>query len=99
MTREGTYPSDSSDTEWAILKPLAPPAGFGTPAGSRPVEYERRDIVDGIAYVVRTGGAWRQLTVDLPPWETVGASTRGHDAGKRTNGRTRHIIVDTAGCC
>jgi transposase len=55
--------------------------------------------VDGIAYVVRTGGAWRQLTVDLPPWETVGASTRGHDAGKRTNGRKRHIIVDTAGCC
>ena len=29
--------------------------------------------------------------------DTVGASSRGYDAGKRTNGRKRHIIVDTAG--
>lgn len=29
--------------------------------------------------------------------DTVGASTRGYDAGKRTAGRKRHIIVDTMG--
>lgn len=28
---------------------------------------------------------------------TVGSSTRGYDAGKRVNGRKRHIIVDTLG--
>ncbi|MGW4326026.1 IS5 family transposase [Nocardia sp. NPDC004573] len=29
--------------------------------------------------------------------ETVGAATRGFDAGKKTNGRKRHVIVDTLG--
>ncbi len=29
--------------------------------------------------------------------DTVGKSTRGYDAGKKTNGRKRHIIVDTTG--
>jgi transposase len=28
---------------------------------------------------------------------TVGRDTRGCDAGKRTNGRNRHIVVDTLG--
>ncbi|MFH8836317.1 IS5 family transposase [Streptomyces sp. NPDC017868] len=28
---------------------------------------------------------------------TVGATTRGYDAGKKTNGRKRHIAVDTLG--
>ena len=29
--------------------------------------------------------------------ETVGATSRGYDAGKKTNGRKRHIAVDTLG--
>ncbi len=29
--------------------------------------------------------------------ETVGADTRGHEAGKKVNGRKRHIAVDTLG--
>jgi len=29
--------------------------------------------------------------------DTVGADTRGFDAGKRVNGRKRHIVVDTLG--
>ncbi len=29
--------------------------------------------------------------------DTVGRDTRGYDAGKKTNGRKRHVIVDTAG--
>jgi len=29
--------------------------------------------------------------------ETVGRASRGHDAGKRVNGRKRHIAVDTCG--
>jgi transposase len=29
--------------------------------------------------------------------DTVGASTRGYDAGKRVNGRKRHVVVDTIG--
>lgn len=29
--------------------------------------------------------------------DTVGSESRGYDAGKKTNGRKRHAIVDTAG--
>jgi len=31
--------------------------------------------------------------------ETVAASSRGYDGGKKLNGRKRHIAVDTCGCC
>src|SRR3954469_15853459 len=37
----------------------------------RPFKHDRRDIVDAILYVVRTGCAWRYLPVDFPPWQTV----------------------------
>lgn len=29
--------------------------------------------------------------------DTVGAESRGYDAGKKTNGRKRHLVVDTSG--
>jgi len=31
----------------------------------------RREIVNGIFYVMRSGCPWRQLPKDLPPWRTV----------------------------
>ena len=34
-------------------------------------KHPRREIVDAILYLVRTGCSWRQLPVDFPPWQTV----------------------------
>lgn len=70
MARVQAYPSDLSDAEWAVVEPLLP-APTNHPRGGRPEKHARRDIVDAILYVVRTGCAWRQLPVDFPPWETV----------------------------
>jgi transposase len=51
------YPSDLSDCEWEILKPLLPkPKGFGHP---RTVDL--REILNGIFYVQRTGCQWEML--------------------------------------
>ncbi len=61
------YPYDLSDAEWAILEPLAPAAL----AGGRPPRHPRREIVNAILYVLRTGCQWRALPHDLPPWGTV----------------------------
>jgi len=61
------YPSDVTDEEWAILEPLIPPAK----PGGRPEEIERREIVNGILYVLRSGCPWRMLPHDLPNWSTV----------------------------
>jgi putative transposase len=61
------YPSDVTDKEWAILEPLIPAAQ----PGGRPQEIERREIVNGILYVLRSGCPWRMLPHDLPNWSTV----------------------------
>jgi transposase len=33
--------------------------------------YSRREILNGIFYLTRSGGAWHLLPHDLPPWRTV----------------------------
>jgi len=126
---------------------LAPHVPAGTGRG-RPIIYPRRDVVDAIRYLDRTGCQWDALPADFPhpklvyhyfkTWaadgtltrmhnhlreqvrhqcedrdaaptaslvdsqsvrgaETVGRASRGYDAGKRVNGRKRHIAVDTCG--
>lgn len=61
------YPSDMSDAEWDVLRPLLPPAkGFG-----RPRTVNLREILNAIFYVQRSGCQWEMLPHDLPPHETV----------------------------
>lgn len=65
--RRKPYPSDLSDAEWEVLKPLLPsPKGFG-----HPVEVDFREILNGIFYVQRTGCQWEMLPHDLPPYTTI----------------------------
>ena len=61
------YPSDLSDAEWLILKPLIPQAK----RGGRIRRVNMREIVNAIYYVLRSGCAWRMLPHDFPPWQTV----------------------------
>lgn len=69
--RRRCYPSDMSNAEWALIEPLLPVPACETPTGGRPEKHPRRDIVDGIRYVVDTGCKWRALPRDFPPWRTV----------------------------
>jgi putative transposase len=61
------YPSDVTDTQWARLEPLLPPA----PGGGRRRTVHLRAIVDAILYVDKDGCAWRALPHDFPPEGTV----------------------------
>ena len=61
------YASDLSDAEWTLLEPLIPSAK----AGGRPRSVNMRQILNGIFYVLRSGGAWRLLPHEYPPWSTV----------------------------
>jgi transposase len=65
------YPSDLSDAEWSLIEPLLPAPGWLTAAGGRPEAHPRREIVNAIRYLVRSGCSWRQLPADFPPWQTV----------------------------
>ena len=49
------YPTDLADAEWTILEPLVPPPILG----GRPAKYPRREIINAIWYVLRTGCAWQ----------------------------------------
>jgi transposase len=146
-TRTRRYPSDMTDAEWAVIEPLLPAPGWTAGQGGSPGSWCRRDIVDGIRYLVHNGCVWRALPADLPHWrtvwgyvhdwhesgatarmhsqlreqvrvlagrraqptaaiidsqsvkaaDTVGKASRGYDAGKKTEGRKRHIAVDVMG--
>lgn len=61
-----TYPSDLLDEEWALVAHLFE----GQTYGFKP-KYPRREMLDAIFYVVRTGCQWRNLPHDFPPWQTV----------------------------
>ena len=67
MSQRRIYSTDLTDKEWAILEALVPPVK----SGGRPAEHTRREIVNAILYVLRTGCQWRNLPHDLPAWGTV----------------------------
>ena len=139
--RAEKYSTDLTDGQWQILKQLIPQhSGRG-----RPVVYARRDVIDAILYLLRSGCQWRMLPKDFPPWKTVYqifyrwrlrgvwermheslrrrtrqqagkkptptaaiidsqtvkttevGGPKGYDGAKKTNGRKRHIVVDTLG--
>jgi putative transposase len=61
------YPSDLSDDEWDLIKPLIPVhQGVG-----HPQEVNLREIVNAILYWVDNGIKWRAMPHDLPNWSTV----------------------------
>jgi putative transposase len=61
------YDSDLTDQEWAILELLIPAAK----SGGRPRSVDRREVLNGIFYLSKTGCQWRMLPKDFPHWKTV----------------------------
>jgi transposase len=69
---EVRYPSDLSDEQWELIRPVieAWKAGHPSVSGHRG-RYEMREIVNAILYQTRTGCQWRYLPRDLPPYGAV----------------------------
>jgi putative transposase len=58
------YDSDLTDSQWQRIKPLFD--------WQRKRKYDlRRDIVDALFYLARTGCQWRMLPYGFAPWQTV----------------------------
>jgi putative transposase len=67
MRERKAYPSDLTDAEWEIMEPLIPKVSPNATTETIP----RREIVNGILYMLRGGCPWRLLPHDLPAWGTV----------------------------
>ena len=77
------YPSDLTDEQWAIIKPLIPVHTVG-----RPWTNDMREIVNAIFYLNRSGCQWDMLPHDLPPKSTV----YRHFAQWRDDGTWQRIL-------
>ncbi len=56
-----------TDAQWRLIEPLL----LAPNTDGRYEKHPRREIIDAVLYVLRTGCAWRMLPHDFPPWETV----------------------------
>ena len=62
-----TYPSDLTDKQW---KRISSHFQRSDPRGV-PEKHTKRQIVNGILYVVKGGVQWRMLPENMPPWQTL----------------------------
>lgn len=62
------YPDDLSDEEWILIQPLLPVGP--RKQGCKP-KYSRREMLNAMFYVLRTGCSWRHIPRDFPPWKSV----------------------------
>ena len=56
------YASDLTDSQWAMIAPLFPPAGHKS-------KWDKRELVDAVLYLVENGCKWRNLphASEAPP--------------------------------
>src|SRR5213083_348028 len=62
------YSSDLLDEEWQLIEHLFQTNFF---KGGRPLKYSKKEILNAILYVLRSGFTWRDMPGDFPPWATV----------------------------
>src|SRR4028118_1535569 len=61
------YATDLTNSQWELIEPLLPAPN----RRGRPRTLDRRQIVNAIFYLLRTGCQWRLLPRDMPSWSTV----------------------------
>ena len=55
-----------TDEEWSCIEKVFPrPAATGRPPR------DRREVIDGILWILRTGSPWRDLPEEFGPWQSA----------------------------
>jgi len=67
MANRESYPSDITDDEWAFVAPYLTLMRDDAPQR----EYDLRDVLDAVRWLVKAGAPWRYLPNDFPPWPAV----------------------------
>src|SRR5437879_5650008 len=100
QTHPTTYPTDLTDEEWDQIKSLVPSPKSGKGKRGRPVQRGRRELLNAIFYMVRSGCACRLLPKDFGPWQTVYAYYRAwcQDwTGRIIHDALRYCLRETEG--
>jgi len=64
------YSSDLTDAEWEIFEPLLLER-LPTKKQTRPSNWTKREIFNGILYQLKNGCNWQDLPKNFPPYSTV----------------------------
>lgn len=64
------HDSDLTDAQWGLIEPLLP-APKKQPGGPGRPTTDRRQMINGIIYVTRTGCQWRMIPTYYGHWNTV----------------------------
>ena len=60
------YSTDFTDKQWSLVEPI-----FKSNKGQNLVKHSKRELVNAVLYLVKTGCQWRLLPNDFPPHDTV----------------------------
>ncbi len=63
------HPRDLTDAQWTLLDPLIPEPKRRKDGRGRPWR-DRREVLNGILYILRTGAPWADLPERYPPYQT-----------------------------
>src|SRR5688500_8679029 len=64
-----SYRTDLSDAQWHRIEKVLPAAQGGRTGRLR--KYSKREMLNAMFYILRTGCQWRNLPNDLPPYHAV----------------------------
>ena len=81
------YPSDLTDREWEIIKPLIPQ----TRRGDRPRTTDMREVINAIYYMAYTGCQWRTLPSDFSSWQ-CGKACKDDPLGGKSASSLTHLV-------
>ena len=68
------YPTDLTDEQYKKIARFVEKARSGRTG--RPRKHSYRELLNAIFYQLRSGGAWRLLPHEFPPWQSVYAYFR-----------------------
>jgi len=60
------YRTDLTDNQWSIIELI-----FSSNKGQHLAEHSKRDMVNAVLYLVKTGCQWNLLPNEFPPYEAV----------------------------
>ena len=60
------YSTDLTDTRWGKIEPI-----FKSNKGRNLIKHSKRDLVNAVLYLVKTGCQWRLLPKEFPAYTTV----------------------------